>query len=57
LLFGRVCRSNENNGSISGSLPFPDKFGRLKSIHVRHADIQEDHSKVPVEEQPEGFLA
>jgi hypothetical protein len=38
-------------------LPFAGQFRRLKSVHVGHAYIEEDHCKIPVEEKPEGLLA
>jgi hypothetical protein len=38
-------------------LPFADKFRRLESVHVGHADIEQDHREILPEEKSESLLA
>jgi hypothetical protein len=38
-------------------LSFADEFRRLESVHVGHADIEQDHREILPEEKSEGLLA
>ena len=57
LIGGSVSRGDEDDRSMPRASSLTDEFRGLESIHVGHADIEEDHRKIPVEKEPQRFLA